>query len=145
MSAKLDSTQFRKRRHLGIAHYLIKMLHRILSETDRNSRGEINAFLCIFIDWKQAYPRQSHILGVKSFILHGVRPSLIPVMISYFQSREMRINSMEPYLSQGKCQAQELWAPAQETKSLVHKQITTLAVFPKKTGLNLWMIFLCQK
>ena len=45
----------------------------------------------MFIDWKQAYSRQSHILGVKSFILNGVRPSLIPVLISYFQSREMRI------------------------------------------------------
>ena len=91
MSATLDSTQFGNRRHLGISHYLIRMVHKILSETDRNSRGEVNAILCMFIDWKQAYSRQSHILGVKSFIQNGVRPSLIPVLISYFQSRKMRI------------------------------------------------------
>ena len=67
------------------------MLHRILSETDGNSRGEIKAVLATFIDWQEAYSRQSHILGVRSFIANGVRPSLIPLLISYFQSREMKV------------------------------------------------------
>ena len=67
------------------------MLHRILSETDNNSRGEINAVLCTFLDWKEAYSRQSHILGVRSFLDNGVRPSLIPLLILYFQFLEMRI------------------------------------------------------
>ena len=91
MAAKLDLTQYGNRRRTGIQHYLVRMLHRILSETDNNSRGEINAVLCTFIDWKEAYSRQSHILGVRSFLDNGVRPSLIPLLISYFQSREMRI------------------------------------------------------
>jgi hypothetical protein len=91
MSAHLDPTQYGNRKRRSIAHYLVRMVHRILSETDRNSRGEVNAILCTFIDWKQAYSRQSHILGVKSFLENGVRPSLIPVLISYFNSREMRI------------------------------------------------------
>ena len=91
MSARMDPTQFGNRKHLGIAHYLIRMLHRTLTETDNNSRGEINAILCVFINWKQAYSRQSHILGVKYFIENGVRPNLIPLLISYFQSREIRI------------------------------------------------------
>ena len=47
--------------------------------------------LCTMIDWKQAYSRQSHILGVKLFLDNGVRPSLIPLLTSYFQSREIRI------------------------------------------------------
>ena len=67
------------------------MVHRILSETDRNSRGKVNAILCTFIDWKQAYSRQSHILGGQSFLDNGVRPSLIPLLVSYFDSREMKI------------------------------------------------------
>ena len=83
MAAKLDPTQYGNRRRTGIQHYLVRMLHRILSE--------INAVLCTFIDWKEAYSRQSHILGVRSFLDNGVRPSLIPLLISYFQSREMRI------------------------------------------------------
>ena len=91
MSAQLDPTQYGNRKRTGIDHYLVRMIHRILTETDNNSRGEIKAVLCSFIDWKQAYSRQSHILGVRSFIRNGVRPSLIPLLISYFQSRQMRV------------------------------------------------------
>ena len=67
------------------------MLHRILSETDKNSRKEIKAVLCTFVDWQQAYSRQSHVLGVQSFAENGVRPSLLPILTNYFQSREMRV------------------------------------------------------
>jgi hypothetical protein len=45
----------------------------------------------MFIDWKQAYSRQCHTLGVQSFINNGVRASLIPLRISYFKDREMRV------------------------------------------------------
>ena len=43
------------------------------------------------MDWQQAYSRQSHILGVQSFAKNGVRPSLLPILTNYFQSREMRV------------------------------------------------------
>ena len=91
MEARLDPSQHGNRKRTGIQHYLIRLIHRILSETDNNSRGENRAVLYTFIDWKQAYSRQSHILGVKSFLKNGVRPSLIPLLILYFQSREIRI------------------------------------------------------
>ena len=47
----------------------------------------------IFVDWRQSYSSQSHILGVKLFICNGVCPSLIPVNESgtawkYFQISE---------------------------------------------------------
>ena len=67
MQPKLDPTQFGNRKHLGTQHYLVRMLHRILTSLDGNSRGEVNAVLCMFIDLKQA-SRQCHILGVESFI-----------------------------------------------------------------------------
>ena len=67
------------------------MLHRILSETDKNTKGEITAVICSFVDWQQAYSRQSHILGIRSFIENGVQPRLIPFLTSYFQSREMKV------------------------------------------------------
>ena len=43
------------------------------------------------IDWSQAFDRQSHTLGVKSFIRNGVRPSLIPILISFFKDRRMKV------------------------------------------------------
>ena len=91
MSASLDPTQYGNRKQRSIAHYLVRMIHRILTETDKNSRGKVNAVLCTFINWKQAYSRQSHILGVRSFLANGVRHSVIPLLISYFRSSYMRI------------------------------------------------------
>ena len=43
------------------------------------------------VDWKAAFPRQDHTLGVKSFIRNGVRPALIPVLVNYFQDRKMSV------------------------------------------------------
>ena len=91
MQAKLDPSQYGNQKHTSIQHYLVRMLHRILTSLDRNSKGEVNAVLCLFIYWKQAYSRQCHTLGVKSFIDNGVRPSLIPILISYFEDRQMRV------------------------------------------------------
>ena len=53
MMPNLDPTQYGNRKRTSISHYLVRLLHRILSETDRNSKGEIKAVLCLFIDWKQ--------------------------------------------------------------------------------------------
>ena len=33
----------------------------------------------------------SHVLGVQSFAENGVRPSLLPILTNYFESREMRV------------------------------------------------------
>ena len=41
------------------------------------------------IDWSQAFDRQCPELTVNSFIENGVRKELIPVLINYFQGRQM--------------------------------------------------------
>ena len=41
------------------------------------------------VDWSKAFDRQDPTLGVQSFIRNGVRPSIIPVLINYFQDRKM--------------------------------------------------------
>ena len=43
------------------------------------------------IDWSQAFDRQSHKLGIQSFIDNGVRSSLIPILLSFFQDRTMQV------------------------------------------------------
>ena len=91
MSSSLDPSQYGNQKNISIQHYLVRLLNRIVSSIDRNSKGEVNAVLCMFVDWKQAYSRQCHTLGVQSFLKNGVRPSLIPVLISYFEDREMRV------------------------------------------------------
>ena len=43
------------------------------------------------LDYSQAFERQSHILGIQSFIENNVRLSLIPTLISFFQKRKLTV------------------------------------------------------
>ena len=85
MEANLDPSQYGNRRQTSIQHYLVKLLHRILAAIDNNS------VFCSFVDWRQAYSRQCHQLGIQSFIRNGVRPALIPLLTSYCQGRQLRV------------------------------------------------------
>ena len=91
MEKHLDPSQFGNQKGISIQHYLIQMLHRILEVLDNNSKGDVFAVVASLIDWNNAFPRQCPKLGVESFIQNGVRPSLIPVLINYFQERKMSV------------------------------------------------------
>ena len=67
------------------------MINKILSDTDNNSSGEVNAVLATLYDWKEAFPRQYPKLGVKAYMECGVRSSLIPLIINYLQGRSMKV------------------------------------------------------
>ena len=89
MSVKLDPSQYANQHGLSLQHYLVKLIDRILTETDGSARGEVKAVLATFYDWKEAFPRQCHKLGVKAFLDCGVRPSLLPMIVNYMQERTM--------------------------------------------------------
>ena len=91
MESSMDPAQFGNQKGTSIQHYLIKMIHRILTVLDNNSRKDIFAVVANLIDWNNAFPRQCPKLGVESFLKNGVRPSLIPVLVNYFQGREMSV------------------------------------------------------
>ena len=61
------------------------------TSVDKNSKREAICAILHMVDWSQAFDRQSHKLGVKSFIENGVRPALIPVLVNFFQNRKMRV------------------------------------------------------
>ena len=85
----MDPAQCDNQKNLSIQHYLVRLLHRIITNLERNCKGVGDAVLCMFVDLKQAYSRQSHTLAVKSFINNDVRASIIPLLSSYFEDREM--------------------------------------------------------
>ena len=91
MRNSFDKSQFANQPGLSTQHYLIKLIDRILSVTDNNAKGECIAVLGTLVDWKAAFPRQDHTLGIKSFIRNGVRASLIPILASFFEGRSMRV------------------------------------------------------
>jgi hypothetical protein len=67
------------------------MIDRILNQLDRNNQKETNAVLVQLVDWAQAFDRQCPQLGIQSFIQNGVRKSIIPVLMSYFKNRQMKV------------------------------------------------------
>ena len=91
MKYSRDKAQYGNQKKVSIQHYLVKMLHQILSNLDENSTSKSFAVILEMIDWSQAFDRQSHKLGIQSFIDNGVRPSLIPILLNFFQDREMMI------------------------------------------------------
>ena len=91
MAPGRDIAQYGNEKGVSTQHYLIKMLHKILTAVDTNSQSEAFAVIVKMIDWSQAFDRQSHKLGIKSFIKNGVRSSLIPILISFFQNRKMKV------------------------------------------------------
>ena len=91
MVPKMDPSQFGNLKNTSIQNYLISLIHRIMSSLDRNSKGDIFANCVTLFDYKQAFSRQCHKLGVMSFVNNGVRKSLIPLLVNYFQGRQCRI------------------------------------------------------
>ena len=88
MKESLDPAQYANQHAISLQHYLINMIHKILSDTESKST-EATAVLATMFDWQDAFPRQCPKLGIEAFIRCGVRPSLIPVLINYFQNRKM--------------------------------------------------------
>ena len=90
-----DVSQYGNEKQTSVQHYLIKMIHRILTSVDQNSMKKKLAVIATMIDWKSAFPRQCHKLGIQSFLKNGVRPALIPILINYFQDRKMSVKFHE--------------------------------------------------
>ena len=86
-----DNKQYGNEKGLSINHYLVKMVHNILKSVDQNTAAAKRAVILTMLDYSQAFERQSHILGVQSFIDNNVRISLIPTLISFFQNRKLAV------------------------------------------------------
>ena len=86
-----DPAQYGNQKGISAQHYLVRMIHQILTATDNNSKKEAMAVIVQMIDWDSAFDRQCHRQGILSFIQNGVRKTLIPILISYFQERQMAV------------------------------------------------------
>ena len=67
------------------------MIDTILKAVDKNSQSEANAVIVQLVDWESAFDKQCDILGVQSFLENGVRKSMIPLLINYFQNQQMAV------------------------------------------------------
>ena len=83
----MDPSKFGNQKNTSIQPYLVKMIQKILTELE----GAKFAVVASLIDCKVAFPRQCPKLGVEAFINMGVRPSLIPMLINFFQDTCLRV------------------------------------------------------
>ena len=94
MRPNSDPSQYGNEKGIGTQHYLINMIDRVLTCLDTNNCKEAYAVIAQLIDWKQAFDRQCPLLGIKSFIANGVRKSIMPILINYFQDRKMKVKCL---------------------------------------------------
>ena len=73
MKPSKDLAQYGNEKSISIQHYLVRMIHQILTALDKNSQKEANAVIVQLIHWQSAFDRQCHVLWVKSFLENGVR------------------------------------------------------------------------
>ena len=86
---KMDSGQYGGLPGIGTEHMVVCRVDRILKLLDRNT--DRSAVIMAGLDWSAAFDRQDPTLAIKKFIKLGVRPSLIPLLVSYLTDRRMKI------------------------------------------------------
>merc|ERR1711954_509774 len=108
-----DNRQYGNEKGMSVNHYLINMLNKILQSVDKNSNSDKNAVIIAMIDASHAFERQSHILGVQSFIDSNVRVSLNPAIVYFFKNIKLIVklgkNLSSPKMLQRVGRRREIW------------------------------------
>ena len=73
----------------GTEHMIVCLIDRILKLLDENP--DKSAVIAAFVHWATAFDRQDPTIGIMKFIQLGVRPSLIPLLVSYLSDRTMKV------------------------------------------------------
>ena len=89
VSHNIDIGQFGGQEGIGTEHMVVCLLDRILQLLDRHP--DRSAVIATYLDWSQAFDRQDPTLAILKFIKLGVRPALIPLLVSYLTDRKMRV------------------------------------------------------
>ena len=77
MKETADVSQFGNKKGSSIQHYLIKMVHRIHTALDNNSRREIFAVLATFVDWNSAL-----VSNIRSYHYRNTRGFPLTIFVS---------------------------------------------------------------
>ena len=85
----IDIGQFGGQPGIGTEHMLVCFVDRILYLLD--THPDKSAVLATCLDWSAAFDRQDPTLAIVKFLQLGVRPSLIPLLISYLSDRKMKV------------------------------------------------------
>ena len=89
VSENIDIGQFGGQAGMGTEHMIVCYLDRILQLLDRYP--DKSAVIATSLDWAAAFDRQDPTIAIQKFIKLGIRPSLIPLLVSYLSDRKMQV------------------------------------------------------
>ena len=97
ISPKIDRSQYGNQKGTSTEHMMVKLMDKILRLLDNNNN--CSAVIASLVDWASAFDRQDPTLAIEKFIKMGVRPALIPVLVSYLTDRKMQVRYNNTYSS----------------------------------------------
>ena len=89
VSGNIDPGQFGGLKGSGTEHMLVCMVDRILKLLESRETG--TAVIASMVDWASAFNRKDPTLAIQKLIKLGVRPSLVPILVSYLSDRTMKV------------------------------------------------------
>ena len=95
ISPNIDEAQFGNQPKTSTEHLLVKLMDKILKLIDQHPNR--SAVIATMLDWSSAFDRQDPTLAIQKFLKMGVRPALLPVLVSYLTDREMQVKLNNKY------------------------------------------------
>ena len=89
IAPKIDRSQYGNQKGTSTEHLMVNLMDKILKLLDNNNN--CSAVIASLVDWASAFDRQDPTLAIEKFIKMGVRPSLIPILVSYLTDRQMQV------------------------------------------------------
>ena len=85
----IDPKQYGGKKGMGTEHMVVALMDRIQSLLDNNNTR--SAVLMASADWAQAFARGDPTMTTKKIISLNLRPSIVPLIISYISGRKMTV------------------------------------------------------
>ena len=95
MAPKIDSSQYGNQKGTSTEHLMVNLMDKLLRLLDNNNNR--SAVIASLVDWASAFDPQDPTLAIEKFIKMGVRPALIPVLVSYLSDRQMQVRFNDAY------------------------------------------------
>ena len=95
IAPKIDRSQYGNQKGTSTEHLMVNLMDKLLRLLDNNNNR--SAVIASLVDWASAFDRQDPTLAIEKFIKMGVRPALIPVLVSYLSDRQMQVRFNDAY------------------------------------------------
>jgi hypothetical protein len=86
---KIDLSQYGGRKGVGTEYMIVALLDRVLALLDKNP--DKSAVILTGVDWANAFARGDPTTTIQKFLILGLRPSIVPLLIDYFTGRKMTV------------------------------------------------------